>query len=34
MISEIGETGQSAHRARTRTRMPNFACRIISLMYD
>ncbi len=34
MMSEIGEAGQSAHSARTSTRMPDFAYRIISLMHD
>ena len=29
MISEIGETGQSAHNL-----MPDFSYRIMSLMYD
>ena len=34
MICEIGETGHSARRSRTRSRMPDFAYRIISLMHD
>jgi 2-polyprenyl-3-methyl-5-hydroxy-6-metoxy-1,4-benzoquinol methylase len=32
MMSEIGDAGQSARR--TRSRMPNFAYRIISLLHD